>query len=166
MKLTAEEAIDAGVAEVMADAVHEIHNLGLARPKLPRTADGDPLNPKLPRDLAGAPSQHLGKLLGHLTSCANYAAYVASAEDLRRVVAEHELEYITARVRLEKTGTNAAKNDKTAADPRVKDANAAYFAAFAKAKMTAVLLANYERQISAVSREITRRTNELERRVI
>jgi len=145
------------------EAVAAVKRARLTIPHRPLAENGVDLNPKLTSDLASTPSHTLGKLLTQFTAIADYAAYAAALADIERVIEEHALEYVTARVRLEKSGTVQEKADKTAVDPRVRAASATYFERMAIATLTQTLLENYERDLSAVSREITRRGNEMSR---
>jgi len=135
----------------------------LTIPQRPVNDQNEDINPKLPLDLAASTPDKLGKLLTQFTAMCDYTAYAAALADIDSTVEEHVLETVTARVRLEKSGTVSEKADKTSIDPRVRDAAQKYFERYALFKLTATLLSNYERDLSAVSREITRRGQEWDR---
>jgi hypothetical protein len=138
---------------------------GLPPPQQPLGEDGQMLQPKMPDDLSRATPDRLGKLMGQLVACANYATYLAAVDDVAATLAENRLEFLTAHVRQQKTGNSTVRRDKARNDPRVREANREFLTATAKHKLTTALLDNYERQIAAVSREISRRQLELERAI-
>lgn len=164
MKLTAQddedEPIDDG--EPLALTADVLRH-GLPAPQMPTTEDGEFLQPKMPDDLSKATPERLGRLMSQLVACANYASYIAAIDDVAATLAENRLEFVTAQVRMQKSGNSTVRRDKARNDPRVRDANRDYLTAMAKNKLTASLLESYERQIAAVSREISRRQLELDR---
>ena len=99
----------------------------------------------------------------HFTAHADYISVAATEADIELSVAEHIYEHVQAVVRLEKEGTVQERADKTTSDPQVKAAAQNYYNALALAKMTQTLLHAAERDLSTVSREITRRSNEMGR---
>lgn len=141
------------------DAVAELEASGLPIPQQP-TIQGQPL-PALSTDLTRESNQTLGKLLSEFTAMANYVSYAATVADLTATADEHALEYETARTRLVKTGTVSEKNDKATVDPRVHHAQVKAYESRAVAELTESIRRNYERDLMAISREITRRGNEM-----
>lgn len=138
---------------------------GLPAPHMPTNAAGGFLEPKMPDDLSQANPDRLGKLMTQLTACANYASYLCAIDDVAATLAENRLEFIVAQVRMQKSGNSTVRRDKARNDPRVHQANREYLTAMAKHKLTTALLEGYERQIHAVSREVSRRQMELDRAI-
>lgn len=97
------------------------------------------------------------------TALADYASVAAAEADIDLSVAEHVYEHVKSTVRLSKTGTVQDKADKTIIDPQVKAAAQHYFQAEALSKLTMQILRAYERDLATVSREISRRGQDLDR---
>lgn len=132
-------------------------------PKQP-TEEGKPISPQIRRDLTGISNQDLGKELSKFTACTDYATFQATIADLEATIAEQVLDMVTSQVRQEKTGTVQERSDKTRNDPRVKALHLEYFQKHAVARLTEAIVRNFERDVSAISREITRRGNEFMQR--
>ena len=139
----------------------KIKKAGLPKPEQ-YEKNGEPLNPKLSLKLASISNGELGKLMAEFTASAEYATYAAAIADINRTVALNVLEFVEAKVRLSKTGTVQLKGDKTRVDPRVITARAEFLEKDAVATLTQSLQKNYERGLSTISREITRRQSELD----
>jgi hypothetical protein len=103
-------------------------------------------------------------MLVEFTACAEYATYAAAIADINRSVEENIMEFVISKVRLTKSGTVQKKNDKTNVDPHVIAAKQRFLEKEAIATLTETIQRNYERALSTISREITRRQNELEHR--
>lgn len=145
-------------------ALAKVRKAGLPRPEPVTDRHGEPFNPKLSLKLASIDAAALGKLMAEFTAACDYAAYAAAIADIDRSIEKSILEFVEAKVRLSKTGSNARRQaDKALIDPRVIAAKQAFLEKDAIATLTATLLRNYERSLSTISREITRRQNELER---
>lgn len=97
------------------------------------------------------------------TALADYASVAAAEADIDLSVAEHVYEHVKSTVRLSKSGTVSERADKTIIDPQVKAAAQHYFNALALSKLTTQVLRAYERDLATVSREISRRGQDLER---
>jgi hypothetical protein len=148
----------------MQKAKAKILKAGLPKPNRYLDDDNEPLNPKLDLQLASVDNGTLGRLMAEFTAAAEYAAYAAAVADINKSIEESVLEFVEAKTRLRKTGTVQHKSDKTAVDPHVVRARAGYLEKEAVAKLSATILKNYERALSTISREITRRQNEEDRR--
>jgi hypothetical protein len=147
---------------VLQVAQGKIRKAGLPRPTL-QTKNDEPLQPKLDLSLASVDNKTLGKLMAEFTAAAEYASYAHAIADINLTIEEYVLEFVTAKTRLGKSGTVQETKDKTTIDPKVREATATYLEKLAVAKLTASIMNNYERGIMAISREITRRQNELTR---
>lgn len=144
-------------------AVAQIRRAKLPFPRRPTDEDGKELTPRLPNDLSAATSDKLSRLITQFTALADYASVAAAEADIELSVAEHVYEYVQSTVRLGKSGTVQDKADKTNIDPQVKAAAQHYYNALALSKLTTQLLRAYERDISTISREITRRGQDQDR---
>jgi hypothetical protein len=145
-------------------ALAKIRKAGLSKPEQPTDRNGEPINPKLDLKLASVDAAALGNMLARFTASCEYIAYVSAIADIDRSIEKSILEFVEAKVRLSKTGSNARRQaDKAQIDPRVIAAKQAFLEKDAIATLTATLLKSYERSLSTISREITRRQNELER---
>lgn len=145
------------------EALVKLRKARLSIPKRPVDEEGNPLSLSLPRDLAATSSEKLGQLMTQFTSQADFIAVAATEADIELNVAEHVYERIQAMVRLQKEGTVQERADQTMVDPEVKAAAQNYYRAVALSKMTQTLLHACERDLNAISREITRRANEMGR---
>jgi hypothetical protein len=148
--------------QVQQKAHAKIRKAGLPKPER-YTKNDEPLDPKLDLKLATIDNGALGRLMAEFTAACEYAAYAAACADIDKTVAENVLEFVEAKTRLSKSGTVQLKSDKTKIDPRVIAARSDFMEREAIAKLTAVILKNYERGLSTISREITRRQNEWDR---
>jgi hypothetical protein len=148
---------------VRSRALAKIQKAGLPKPE-PYMRNGEPINPKIDLKLASIDNAALGKLMAEFTASCEYAAYAAAVADIDRTIEKNILEFVEAKVRLSKSGTVQRKADKTNVDPHVIAARQAFLEKDAIATLTATLLRSYERSLQTISREITRRQNELEYR--
>jgi hypothetical protein len=155
--------VDVDGYRVTQRAMAKVRKAGLPRPQQ-YTKGGEPLDPKLDLRLASIDNGALGKLLVEFTAAAEYAAYLAAVADIDKTVEENVLQFVEAKVRLSKSGTVQRKADKTNVDPLVIEARAKFLEKDAIATLTITIQKNYERSLSTISREITRRQTELERR--
>lgn len=113
--------------------------------------------PRLPRDITAISSEDLGYLHGSFSA---YTAYLADQTALAETAAsrvEAYYELFRAEVRLRKSGTVADKDAKTLADPEVQTLEQELLVAQAKARLLKAKERGYDRQASALSREMTRR---------
>lgn len=146
-------------------ALAKVRKAGLPRPRQ-QVVDGEALNPELDLNLADIDNGSLGRLLVEFTAACEYAAYLAAVADIDRTVEQNVMEYVEAKVRLSKTGTVQRRADRTNVDPLVIDARSRFLEKDAISTLTAAIQKNYERSLSTISREITRRQNELEHRAV
>ena len=144
-------------------AMAKIRKAGLPKPEQYTDKHGEPLNPKLGRDLAKVDNVTLGRLMTEFTAAAEYASYAAAIADIDRMSEKNVLEFVEAKVRLSKSGTVRKQADKTIIDPHVIAARQAFLEKDAIATLTATIAKSYERAIQTISREITRRQSELDR---
>lgn len=142
-------------------ALAKIRKAGLPRPKQYEKG-GKPLNPKLDLHLASTDNETVGRLLMEFTAASEYATYAAAIADIDRTVERNVLEFVESKVRLSKGGTVQRRTDRTNVDPRVIEARARYLEKDALATLTDAIQKNFERSLSTISREITRRQTELE----
>lgn len=142
----------------------KIRRAGLAKPAQYFDKHGEPLAPKLDLKLASIDNAALGKMMAEFTAAAEYAAYAAAIADINRTVEKNVMEFTVSKIRLSKSGPMQKANDKANIDPHVVAARQNYLEKDAVATLTATILKNYERSLSTISREITRRQNELEHR--
>ena len=145
------------------EAIALVRKAKLPVPKRPINADGEEIHPRLPFDLPHTTTDKLGRLLGQFTSLADYASVAAAEADIELSVAEHVYEYVKSTVRLSKTGTVQDKSDKTTIDPQVKAAAQNYYRALALSKLTTQILRACERDLATISREISRRGQDMDR---
>lgn len=111
-------------------------------------------------DLTKVTSSRLGELLAEYTAQTGCASYAATIADLEANADEQALESVTARVRLLKTGTVQERSDKATNDPQVKAATKKALESRSLAALVQTVYRNYERDLNAISREITRRGQE------
>jgi hypothetical protein len=144
-------------------ALAKVRKAGLPKPYQYKK-DDEPLTPKLDLKLASVNNDALGRMLVEFTAASEYASYAAAIADIDRTVEKNILDFTEAKVRLSKSGTVQRKADKTMVDPLVIEARQRFLDKDALATLTAAIQKNYERSLSTISREITRRSNEMDRR--
>jgi len=145
------------------EAIAAVKKARLPIPKRPTDAEGTPIVPKLPQELANATGMMLARLMSQYTGLADYAGYATALADIDLSTATHVYEHVLAKVRLQKTGSVQERTDKALTDPRVRSAARHYYSAEALAKLTNALSRSYERDLATVSREVTRRGQEEKR---
>ena len=128
-------------------------------------------NAKLPYDITDLSSDQLAEMFTILTSWADFFASKLTKAQIDEKSAESKLEYEVAKLTVELLG-KATKTDKVtlvkaqiAIDPTVVDLKEKLSEKYAQRKVWELLLTNQERDITLVSREITRRTSERRREV-
>ena len=128
-------------------------------------------NAKLPYDITDLSSDQLAEMFTILTSWADFFASKLTKAQIDEKSAESKLEYEVAKLTVELLG-KATKTDKVtlvkaqiAIDPTVVDLKEKLSERYAQRKVWELLLTNQERDITLVSREITRRTSERRREV-
>ena len=127
---------------------------------------------KLPPDITSLSSDQLAEMFTVLTGWADFFATRFTQAQIDEKVAEKTLERKVAQLTVEKMGS-ATKADKVtlikaqiACDPDVQDLEEKHHQAYAMRKAWEVMLNNQERDITLVSREISRRAAEQKRREI
>jgi hypothetical protein len=119
----------------------------------------------LPPDITDLSSEQLAEMFTILTGWADYMASQLVQAQLAERNAERDLDLMTNRLLVEKMGV-AAKGDRITlvkaqifVDERVMDLSDKYEKRYARRKILEMMLNNQERDITLVSREITRRSN-------
>ena len=126
-------------------------------------------NAKLPHDITDLGGEQLAEMFTILTSWADFFASKLVQAQIDEKEAESKLEYEIAKLTVDLLG-KATKSDKVtlvkaqiAIDPTIVDLKDALSQRYAQRKVWEMLLNNQERDITLVSREITRRTSEKRR---
>lgn len=118
----------------------------------------------LPPDITALSSEQLAELFTVLTGWADYTASQLAEAQLSERSAQRALDLKTNRLLVQKMGS-ATKGDKVtlikaqiAIDDEVLELEDAFEQKYARRKILEMMLNNQERDITLVSREITRRT--------
>lgn len=121
---------------------------------------------KLPPDITVLSSEQLAEMFTVLTGWADYFATQLTTSQIEEKEAEKKVDRKVASLTVEKLGA-ATKADKVtliraqiACDPDVQALEDAYHQVYVMRKAWEVMLNNQERDITLVSREITRRTSD------
>ena len=121
---------------------------------------------KLPPDITALSSEQLAEMFTVLTGWADYIATQFANAQIQEKVLEKKVDRKVASLTVEKMGA-ATKADKVtlikaqiALDPDLQDLEEQHHQAYAQRKAWEVMLSNQERDITLVSREITRRTSD------
>ena len=121
---------------------------------------------KLPPDITVLSSEQLAEMFTVLTGYADYFATMLANAQIQEKVAEKKVDRKNASLVVEKLGT-ASKADKVtlvraqiALDPELQKLEDEHHQAYVWRKSWEVMLSNQERDITLVSREITRRTSD------
>lgn len=124
---------------------------------------------KLPPDITSLSSEQLAEMFTILTGWADYTATQFAAAQIREREAEKKVDRKNASLTVEKMGA-ATKVDKVtlikaqiALDPELQDLEDKHHQCYVQRKAWEVMLTNQERDITLVSREITRRTSDKRR---
>jgi hypothetical protein len=145
----------------MSDAVSKLQELGLSinRPTMDVGS--------LPSDITALSSEQLGEKFTVLTAWADYAATQLAVAQIEERSAQRKLDLLENTLLVRKMGT-AVKGERItlvkaqiATDQDVLDLAQDYEDKYAYRKLVEMMLANYERDIALVSRELTRRSNDL-----
>lgn len=122
---------------------------------------------ELPSDITMLTSEQLGETFTVLTAWADFAATQLAIAQVEERAAVRRLSFLENRLLVERMGA-AAKGDRItlvkaqiAIDPDVQELSQEYEDKYAYRKLVEVMLSNYERDIALVSRELTRRSNDL-----
>lgn len=121
----------------------------------------------LPTDITTLSSEQLGEKFTQLTAWADYAASELAHAHIAERDAHRALAYKENSLLVAKMGA-ATKGDRVtlikaqiAIDPEVVELSNSYEEKYAFRKLVEMTLGNYERDLSLVSREVTRRSNDL-----
>lgn len=120
----------------------------------------------LPPDITALSSEQLAEMFTVLTGWADYMASQLVQSQIAERTAQRALDLATNKLIVQRMGA-ATKGDKVtlikagiAIEPDILDLEEAYEAKYAYRKMLEMMLSNQERDITLVSREITRRTSD------
>ena len=123
--------------------------------------------PKMPRDISILDSDELSALFTQLTAWSNYVAGQLAAAQVDEHVLNKKKDSLEARLFLDKDNSKVKGERVTlikaqvAADPKIEDLENQLTHAYAYRKIVEVVANNFERDVALVSREITRRTNDI-----
>ena len=123
--------------------------------------------PQMPRDISILDSNELSALFTQLTAWSNFVAGQLAAAQVDEHVLNKKKDSLEAKLFLDKDNSKVKGERVTlikaqvAADPRIEDLENQLTHAYAYRKMVEVIANNFERDVALVSREITRRTNDL-----
>jgi len=122
--------------------------------------------PKMPRDISVLDSEELSELFTRLTAWSNFVAGQLSAAQIDEKSIEKTKDILESKLFLT-LDNNKVKGERVtlikaqvASDPKIVDLEEQLLNIYAYRKMLEVVANNFERDISLVSREITRRTND------
>lgn len=145
----------------MSDAISKLQELGLSI-RRPTMDVGE-----LPSDITTLSSEQLGEKFTILTAWADYAASQLAVAQIEERSAQRKLDLLENTLLVRKMGA-AVKGERItlvkaqiATDQDVLDLSQDYEDKYAYRKLVEMMLTNYERDIALVSRELTRRSNDL-----
>jgi hypothetical protein len=145
----------------MSDIVAKLKDLGLTIQK----PDMEII--KLPADITTLSSEQVGEKFTVLTAWADYAASTLTMAQLDERTSQRKLDLLENKLLVQKMGT-AIKGERItlvkaqiAIDQDVQDLALEFEEKYAYRKLVEMMLSNYERDLSLVSRELTRRSNDL-----
>lgn len=126
-------------------------------------------NAKLPRDITDLSSDQLAEMFTILTSWADFFSSKLTQAQIDEKSSESKLDYEIAKLTVDLLG-KATKADKVslvkaqiAINPTIVELKKDLEEKYAQRKVWELLLGNQERDLTLVSREITRRTSEKRR---
>jgi hypothetical protein len=126
---------------------------------------------KLPSDITDISSEQLGELFTRLTSWTDYIASQLVMAQLEERAALRAKDFKENTMLVRRMGSQAKGERVTtvkaeiAIDPDVVELDTEYEEKYAYRKLVEMLLTNHERDLSLVSREITRRSNDFKRSI-
>jgi hypothetical protein len=145
----------------MSDAVTKLQELGLSIQKPTM------MQAELPSDITMLTSEQLGEKFTVLTAWADYAASQLAVAQVEERASQRKLDFLENTLLVKKMGV-AVKGERItlvkaqiAVDQDVLDLSQDYEDKYAYRKLVEMMLGNYERDIALVSRELTRRSNDL-----
>jgi hypothetical protein len=123
--------------------------------------------PPMPKDISLLESDELSALFTRLTAWSNFVAGQLAASQVDEKVLEKRRDMLEAKLLIMKD-TSKVKGERVTmmkaqvmADPDFMEIEERYMNAYAYRKMLEVVYNNFERDVALVSREITRRTNDV-----
>lgn len=123
--------------------------------------------PPMPKDISLLESDELSALFTRLTAWSNFVAGQLAASQVDEKVLEKRRDMLEAKLLIMKD-TSKIKGERVTmmkaqvmADPDFMEIEERYMNAYAYRKMLEVVYNNFERDVALVSREITRRTNDV-----
>ena len=123
--------------------------------------------PLMPKDISNLDSDALSKLFTELTAWSNYVAGQLAAAQVDEKTLEKRKDFLEAKLFLAKD-TAKVKGERVTlikaqvmADDAYMDLEEQLLKAYAYRKMIEVIANNFERDIALVSREVTRRSNDV-----
>jgi hypothetical protein len=123
--------------------------------------------PPMPKDISLLESDELSALFTRLTAWSNFVAGQLAASQVDEKVLEKRRDMLEAKLLIMKD-TSKVKGERVTmmkaqvmADPDFMAIEERYMNAYAYRKMLEVVYNNFERDVALVSREITRRTNDV-----
>lgn len=144
----------------MSDAVAKLQEFGLSLAKPNGQVE-------LPHDITTLSSEQLGEKFTALTAWADYAASQLAIAIIEERAAQKKLDFLENKLLVSKMGS-AVKGERItlvkaqiAIDQDILDLSQEYEEKYAYRKLVEVVNNNYERDIALVSRELTRRSNDL-----
>jgi hypothetical protein len=145
----------------MSEALQKLESLGLSIAK-PTMEVGH-----LPSDITMLNSEQLGEKFTVLTAWADYAASLLAVAQVDERAAQRKLAFKENTLLVSRLGS-ATKGDRVtlvkaqiAIDPEILALSQDYEDKYAYRKLVEMMLSNYERDIALISRELTRRSNDL-----
>lgn len=126
---------------------------------------------KLPSDITDISSEQLGELFTRLTSWTDYIASQLVMAQLEERAALRAKDFKENTMLVRRMGSQAKGERVTtvkaeiAIDPDIVELDTEYEEKYAYRKLVEMLLTNHERDLSLVSREITRRSNDFKRSI-
>lgn len=126
---------------------------------------------ELPRDITDISSEELGQLFTRLTSWTDYIASQMTMAQLEERAALKAKEFAENTMLIKRMGAQVKGERITAVKAEIAihqdivDLDTDYEEKYAYRKLVEMLLTNHERDLSLVSREITRRSNDFKRNI-
>lgn len=121
---------------------------------------------QMPSDITDLSSEQLAELFTKLTAWADYIASELAIAQITERAAQRSLDFIENRLLVERMGS-AVKGERItlvkaqiSLDPTLVELSGKYEETYAYRKLVEMLLSNHERDLSLVSREITRRASD------
>lgn len=121
----------------------------------------------LPADITTLSSEQLGEKFTVLTAWADYAAAQLAVAQIEERAVQRKLEFLENTLLVTKLGS-ATKSERVtlvkaqiATDPELVSLTQEHEEKYAYRKLVEMMLGNYERDIALISRELTRRSNDL-----